>query len=351
MENGKTFIFILGLITTLFACKRTPDDFVGPGIGYASKDFALTSGFSTDNDSINFKVATKLGFKATFNEKVSYTITIKGTQSGAVKHLKGYSDHIESTWTGNSELIFFKKEDCTAELSVLGKNELLGKLNITILGTYFPEGTLIANMEQSGITSGVGFWESYLDPVTKKTISEKIISKAVIDVLPALEGSYSWKSQGVDAKGGGFIGLSYTVPDNRNGIRYGASHYYYKTGTTNPDSLWFNIFIYGTGDVNAATYIKFMQDDNSDGSHSSTTENGFEQKILDLSHKGWKLFSFRYSDILIGGNTGFGGSGDNIHRPDKIVQVELALWSLQKGANATFIYDYPVFTIGKPFGQ
>jgi hypothetical protein len=352
MKNANNILILLvSILCIISGCKRTQDDYMGPGLGYASKDFAIISNLTTSADTIDFKKNPKLDFTAKFNEKVAYTITVTGTVSGGTKHLKGFSSQVSISWMGNSELYFFIKETCKIELTVLGNNSVLATRSLVIVGTYNPEGTVIANMEPGGHTCGVGFWDSYYDPATKKNYAELLACQPTKAITPPLEGLNAWKSEGVDLKGGGFVGLSYVIPDFKNGINYGPLHYFFKTNTANPDSLWFNIFIYGTGDVNAATYIKFMQDDNGDGTHDPKSENGFEQKILDLSHIGWKLFSFRYSNILLGGNSDYGGSGDNIHRPDKIVQIELALWSLQKGAHVKFIYDYPVFTVGKPFGQ
>lgn len=333
----KTFIPIIFILLAIGACKRTDEELMGPNQGYASENFAMVSAFSVNTDSVDFKKLPAIGFNARFNEKVSYTITIKGTQSGAIKHITGISEDIaESVWIGNSKLIFFTKELCSVQLTVLGVAGILGTGSVQILNTYQPEGMRIVNMETAGSLPKQGFFES-----------GALIACKVVGDIPPLEGKYCWYTEGKDTKHtGGFIGLSYTQPAGTN-----ANGKYYKVGTDKADDLWFNIFIYGEGDKNVATYIKFMQDDNGDNVHDGKKENGFELVIKDLSHTGWKLFSYKYSSIKLGGHPDFGGSGDNIHRPDRILQIEYALWGLEKDTPVKFIYDFAVFTLNKPFGQ
>ena len=85
--------------------------------------------------------------------------------------------------------------------------------------------------------------------------------------------------------------------------------------------------------------------------YSDASENGFELQLLDLSHTGWKLFSVPYSSLSVSGNKPYGGNGDQIHRPNKITNIEFALWSSEKDKQVELIFDYAAFTIGAPLGK
>ena len=348
MKKSLIYILTIVFLVVVIGCHKYKKESVGPDIGIASNDFAMIAGFSSSASAVNFKIDPNVFFTAQFNEKVSFTITIKGTTSGASKTIKGLSDKIDlsnSSWEGSSDFIFFKIEPCIAELTILGKEGIVGSVSINVSGTM--KGSFIANFENFSLGASIGFWEA----------NERIYS-GKSDT--AFEGSKGYKMEGIDTKGGGFIGLSYTQPVTNTTAFYtknGYSNagpgkvYYNYAGLTQPDSLWFNIFIFGNGDPNAMLYVKFKQDDNGDGTYSDPTENGYEWPITDLSHYGWKLFSINYSALTVSGNQAYGGGGDKTHRPNLIQSIEYALWSKKKNGRVSLVYDYPVFTYGKPFGK
>ncbi len=348
MKKSFNYILTVLFIFIFIGCHKYKNESVGPDIGIASKDFAVTTAFSSSVTSVNFKTDPNVFFNAQFNEKVSFTITIIGSISGAKKTIKGLADKIDlnnANWEGSGDFVFFVVEPCVAELTVLGKDGIVGSASVNVTSTL--KGTFIANFENFSLGASVGFWEA----------NEKIYS-GKSDT--AFEGSKGYKMEGVDTKGGGFIGLSYTQPVTnttayytKNGYSaFGPGKIYYTyAGLQQPDSLWFNIFIFGTGDPNAMMYIKFKQDDNGDGTYSDPTENGYEWQLTDLSHTGWKLFSVNYSTVVVSGNQAYGGGGDKTHRPNLIQSIEYALWSKKKNGRVSLVYDYPVFTYGKPFGK
>jgi hypothetical protein len=353
MEKHSTNLFLIliaGISTLLFdGCKANKDEFSGPQQGYASQNFVLVDDFKVSKDSVNFLKDT-LKFVAKFNEKVSYSISITGATSGAVRHLEGLSDHVNTVWDGSAELVFFKAgEICSAKLTVLGKPGIVASRSLVIQKTYKPKGLVIANMEPAsagGSYASCGFWQAGGQ-----------IACGLTNGVPPLEGSYAMVLEGKDLNGSQYIGQAATKPIfNGQGIAINpdptdTKSISYYTKTSNPDSLWFTIFIYGTGQKDAQLYIKFDQDDDGKGGNEPASENGFELQILDLTHYGWKAFSYNYSAINLGGNTSFGGNGDGVHRPDKIVQIEYALWSKRSNVPVSVVFDCPVFTVGKPFGQ
>lgn len=343
MFDIKIFMCCLLSLSGIVSCQRTSENYLGPEVKSATANFAILSPFKSSADSVNFLKDT-LRLTAKFNEPVSYSITITGSKSGAIKKITGVSDEINTVWDGSAELVFFRKEFCTTKLTILGVKGIMQTEPILIFGIYKPKATIIANMEpadKAGIYGGCGFFET-----------GALINCGLTDEVTPLEGTSAMLLEGADVKGGKFIGVSFTKPDGRNGFMTGPGKpYNYKTNTTIADSLWFTIFIYGTGQKETQMFIKFMQDDDGLSGHDPKKENGFELQITDLSHTGWKAFSYNYASINLGGNTDFGGSGDGIHRPDKIAQIEYSIWSVKPNLPVKIIFDYPVFTVGKPFVQ
>lgn len=311
----------------------------GPEIGYASSDFSVTSPFTASTNSIDFSGGNTVTFNATFNEVVEYTITISASASGAEKVITGVGSELSEIWTGASNLIFFRTESVDVKLTILGVNGSQGEETIAITGTYVPEGIQLGNFEAGGTSAGCWFPGANQNSCNTGYV-----------VTPKLEGTFAHQVGGtsLDKPGDQFVGLASIDPKigfNNNGLHFAVP-------TTDPDQLYFNIYIYGKGDENVAMFIKFMQDDNSNGSHESDRENGFEMQLLDLSHTGWKRFSFKYSDVPLGGNTSFGGNGDGFYRPDKIRKIEFGLWAMDDPSQPVeFIYDYAAFTAGKPLGE
>ncbi|HSZ24380.1 MAG TPA: hypothetical protein VK766_01610, partial [Cytophagaceae bacterium] len=67
-------------------------------------------------------------------------------------------------------------------------------------------------------------------------------------------------------------------------------------------------------------------------------------------HRGWQLFSCRYSDLVISPQALYGGSGNHIYEPASILSFELVLIKLVNANSPIEVYvDYPTITIGGPF--
>lgn len=333
MKKLLIYLSIIGLFLT--SCQR--DETKGLAIGYASDDFKLTSPLSLSTSPINFQEEDSVSIKASFNENVAYTLTITGAQSGAVRTITGTGTSIDAIWKGDASLIFFREEPIQLSLTVLGKNEVLSDLSSEITATANFDGIIIGDFEQT--TANCWFPDN-----------NAIACNTTFQAPIALEGSFAHQVIGKSTQTplDNFVGLADISPRrgvNRNGL-------YFTVPTLDPDQLYFNIYLYGTGDQNVAMFIKFMQDDNGNGSHEADKENGFEMQLTDLSHTGWKKFSFKYADVPLGGNTGFGGNGDGVYRPDKIRKIELGLWALKDPTRQVeFIYDFASFTANNPIGE
>lgn len=342
----KQVIYILALVSLVIqlGCKKE-DDFRGPETIISSSDFEIVTPLTVSDVSIDFTEKDTVTFEALFNEVSDYKIVIKGQETGAVKTIEGTGDQLLAYWNGNSDETFFQEETCEFSLYVRGVSEPIQEDTIQIIARMEAPGNLVASFEPLGQNLLVGFWEA--DVNGKKT---KITCERTSEV--AIEGDYAFKLEGENHlnTSNRFLGVAYAKPIvGENGESNSGTKY--RVGTENADELWFNVWIYGNGNTDSYLSIKFMQDDNESGDHDGNLDNGFEFNIKDLSFNGWKLFSVRYDQLTAGGNADYGGSGDKVHRPNLISQIEFALWSNVNGRPVSATLDYPIFTLNAPLGQ
>jgi hypothetical protein len=127
--------------------------------------------FDTYYDAVDFAVDSNW-FTATFNERVTWEIKIKGLQSKAEKTVKGTSSELNKQtayWSGtHSGLYFFKAgEQVVAELSIFGLKEKWVDTS-TIVGekiSYGPNVVVLWDMNQIGVARhGIEcYWFDYYD--------------------------------------------------------------------------------------------------------------------------------------------------------------------------------------------
>lgn len=342
------FLFaILSLMTVLVysACTREKIEIDGPELHVASDDFQMIGALTASDSLVNFASDSVVSFNATFNEYVSYTITISGLESGAEKVFVGNGDEVNVDWAGNANSTFFLSETCEVNLTVLGLDGVQGNTMISIEKVMAPPGNLIADFEPLGSSAQLGFWEAPVDNNPTRLWCARVEGVSV-------EGSSAYRLQGVNhlSQANRFLGLAFSKPiigvngTQKSGVKF-------NVGTEVADDVWFNVWVFGEGKDESSLAIKFMQDDNEDGQHQGGTENGFEYLIDDVSHYGWKLFSIQYSQLSTGANLAFGGNGDKVHRPQLIAQIEYALWSKVSGQPVEVVFDYPIFTLHNPLGE
>jgi hypothetical protein len=145
---------------------------IGPDLAIASSNFKLEgNSFKFSTKTSKFSNSGKVWFNASFNERVSWQIKIKGTKSKAYKIVKGTSnvlDQSTSLWTGTQSGIYFFKagEKAIAELSVNGSNEKW--YDTTTISTvkgqkdYGPDALIWYDMEAM-VVSGIGYWYAYFN--------------------------------------------------------------------------------------------------------------------------------------------------------------------------------------------
>jgi hypothetical protein len=162
-------LLLLGCIL-FFSCKREKKEVIGPLVKTATKNFKYETSFAASSSSVNFSTDS-IWFNVSFNESVSWIVTLKSLNSKAEKIITGTSQllfHQNSIWSGgNSGLYFFQPGDhVVAELTVFGVKE---KLYDTILVTgskvnYGSDVILWWDMDLAGVAkNGTVYWFDYYD--------------------------------------------------------------------------------------------------------------------------------------------------------------------------------------------
>ncbi len=352
-------------------------------------------------------------FQAGFNAEVTWTITINDFTSGAVKTLTGTSSTINESngrWDGSHDgLYYFNTGDIiTATLTFVGSNiklssgtftitsinafkgytgYIMGELGYVVAETY---GTFNFNIGAVGspdlFTTSSVYLQSWPWYVTGPGSADGGKKGAYGDTPgDPFYGGLAVTNQTSANSNGSVPANVYTLPlgfapieGNGAYMLYGTDYNFdyfiagIKTQTTwcyqsgapvfssssqagipsptfpSPDSLWFNIYIYGTGDVISQFHWNIEEDDNGDHVHYDTSEDVYYYEIT-TSHKGWKLISVPYSNMLTSPSPKNGGKGNHIQQTTRITAIGFQVLSNPPGQTAKVIFDYPTITIGRPY--
>lgn len=326
---------ILGLVLgalILAACKRDKVEVIGPNLAIASPNFSLENDvFSAELASVDFTLDTNW-FNASFNERVSWELVLRGEQSSAVKRFKGVSSSLSranTNWTGTqSDLYFFRiGENVIAELSVFGSNKKWYDTIVVVKekNKWLGSDLLIWwDMNTTGVAQNgwpYVYWFDFYD--TNERLADFMVSSQAADPI---QGFY----RSIEGKDG--LGPSdYFVGS--------ASHSPMSTPTgfnTGMDNVWFNFYVRRrTTTTNAGFAIISI------ASGDTATLFG-ETGIIETS--GWQLVSFRLSDLTT-------TTGDPAFHPESIAQIRFNTYIATKpGEDQTgFDVDFITFTQGGPF--
>jgi len=365
--------------------KLKDKDFVGPAYIAATANFRVlgdTLSFSSKSPDFS-TVNTTMGISATLNEPVSWTLTIEGLLSGAVKKISETSNKVEVNWKGGSSNIYFfrKGEKAVATLSFLGTNYIV-KDTITITNTVTYNGLIdgvehifIDDLEYSSetfkYTAFSTFYASPNDGVCKDCFSRTYTTNPV-------QGNSSYFFSGTDRDNNTYVGSF--DQSKLNGMAG-------KIPTTNNDEVYINMYIYGYAKTNpntmisiiawevdsyqnktsigklipvedtlaknpSLTLLKLAGPRNLDFKYAQPPLKGNDKWIyrFKVDWDGWKLVSFKYSNFF---RIAFGGSGmgNNKLECHKFSSFSVELDCDPGGAEAKAQLDHAVVTIGAPFKQ
>lgn len=343
-----TFLFI-----TLILCS-CPRSYEPEGIGQPIT--ATPDGFKIhDNDFYasgnNFDFTKDLlTLHAIFNSTVTANIKFSGLKSGAQRNISIVTDHLDKntfSWYGEFDpgtKKFFKSgEQVMIQLSFYNSDIILfDTVTIAKANNFMrnPNVIPVALEEDNGFETNIAWpWG-----VGKG-------SRVLDDNSP--QGDYSLELRGSNSNSTWVTWAAYgdrvTGPYKNPGVD--GSFY---PLTNNSSNIWFNIYVYGDEKEDTELYVSFLEADrsNKDDEARKGVDDAVQIK-LSTDHKGWKLFSFKYSDIsfqnyCIEGIDG-GGCGDKIKEPHRIKVVAFDLETENKGREVSVKFDYPLFTIGAPF--
>jgi hypothetical protein len=422
MKFRTNIILITILFTALFSCKKKYDkEFIGPQ-AKEELTFQLIDSLKTNNGfTVDFSNSTvPIFFKAKFDKSIKWKLIITGDTSGATKTFTGTSAQLDSMtalWRGEQDsLYYFTRETCKVTLSdyyPIDRNNVYNaisqtsdikeptvklttsiSLNITnpkplpvnaclifdrkrADGNRQPYGVFYDSEQCSNDANLEASPDVYFGGVSRSSLT--CLSKAYLPFsknggpiqrfykpnasLPATNSPYYFILKGTDSynrdyymgrielfRGSAAYGI---FLDNHKGLK--------------PEDLWFNVFVYGTGDGAKLNYT-IKEDDNGGGFMTGrekpcgytkaytdsvsqvavgTMDDAFEFAIT-LDFTGWKLFSLPYSKFTLVPLDGFNSNGKGERNPDKIYAVQFSLVAPAKGKSGQAIFDYPVMTIGGP---
>lgn len=324
------FIFILiASIGTLCQCRKKEQEYIGPLYVPAPAGFTVTGNrFQAGYPDINFQSHTQF-FIASFSAEVQWYITIRGSESGAVKKLSSISDHLDdanATWDGTSDSVFFFKsrESCLATLSFLnGTFTLSDTFSISAPKKY--QGVLIDDFEKNS-PGKIGFGSTYSDPNDHNVVTN------FSDSTQKTQGNYSLLLQGSDTD------KNYWITE----VATDSNVLYQKIRAVNADSLFINLSVYGTGQSQASLEVKFEEDDSGSGRLNPKTNDSFHY-LIPVDWTGWKNISIPYSAF----SDTNPDIGNNTTEPSKIIQMALTLVSAPPISTLTINIDFVLLTTGQ----
>ncbi|MDB5256953.1 MAG: hypothetical protein JWM14_1648 [Chitinophagaceae bacterium] len=339
-----SIVLVIALIGVILACSRQKPDYIGPAYIAAPENFAVTS-FTSNMSSISFIPSTSLMYSASFTNSVSWKLTITGNKSGAYHVFEGISNGFTNLqWWGEHDGAFFFKtgETVTATLSFFGTSMVSETTTLVTQAADFKtcgKFSTYGDFENASKITPANKWFAFNSPTPIPNVIQGVASAEIDrngDTVKAPEGNQYYFIKGKGDQATFVSGIQSTA--SLSGI------------TPQADNVWVNIYLYGTGDPNAGVEIEYQEADQpGDGIYSPTTDDAFVAYVT-LSHIGWKLFSFKYSDLTPTLNADFGGSGNRKHEPNRLRSWDIVLVKKTDPNSPIAVYfDYPIITTGGPF--
>ncbi len=324
MKKGILFIT---LFSVFLSCKRDTDpNKFGPETIIVSEDFTVTGFTVSPSNFINLATQDAY-FNCTMSQRAEFKFVISGLLSGAVKTVSGAGQSIDilnSTWTGDSDNLnlFRSGEKCLVELSFHGaKKKYYDTITVTAENSY-PNTILINNFEGVFFDKhgpNVAAYGNYFDggDSAKSDIKSDNTTKTC-------EGAQSVLFDGVDVNKSFYIGGMYFFPATTT----------YSFAGYEPDSLYFNTYLYSYGDNSTNFVFSYTE-----------TDGDIWTKQVSVDGLGWTLLSLRLKDFT-DSNLGLGNGILNL---DKITGFNINLNAKTAGTRARANLDYIIVSYGRPF--
>lgn len=331
---------LLLLLAALTGCRE--DGILGPELQDIFGEFEILEPLAADRTEVDFASGETVEFTAKLSIRTPWRLSVRSLSTGSRKIIEGNARDIEgdvARWNGSVTFapLFGEGEEVQATMTFPNfPGVTMTSEVITITGARpLPTGgVLVADFE--GEDPG---FEAFSEFAFEET------SNGIEDVLPAAIGEQYWYMDGRDNNGSVFVcGMRATST-----VSQGTP--VFDLGNENPASVWFNLFVFGTGQPNTLLVLDFQEDDNLDGTYSPTTE-GTYNITFDVDWTGWRLLSFPLTETNLSTNGGLGNIDANGKKEiDRIIAIQFILLSeLGQNDNAVaFGLDHAIFTVNGPF--
>lgn len=328
----KSLLFSFLTLWILASCSRTKgdEDFVGPAIPVAGKDFTVTGDSLVPAvQLINFQNGPQF-FRARFSQSVAWKLLVKGQLSGAEREFSGTSAQLDSANTAfhgaSGNLYFFRPgEVCTAELSITGWSKTY-RTSFVVNKTPVFDAWLIDDFESPG--DSTGFANLYTDS------GDSLLVYRNGDQEKVFEGLRSLKLSGFDYNGNYWLSM---LTSRNVDLKT-------KLNDQEPGQTWLNFYGTGQTDGHAQIELQLKEDQNNDGVFTSGTDELWTAKVV-LSDR-WGLHSLRFSDF-----TKSGTGGDGTLQLGKSLSLSMILIANPPGGYTEAWLDYVNITFGQAFRQ
>lgn len=277
------FASLLLLVT---ACGHDTDTFDGPSLIDRFGPFELIDSLSVSSASADFAAGQTVYFDAAFNKRINWVVEITGQQSGAVKRITGFSSELGpdvAAWNGTTtDLPLFRAEPCVAKLIIPEEDSLSQSIDLTVLSPRTYEGSLFADFEANSPNISVRNFEFEFTPNT-----------GVSDLIPAGSGERSLLLQGTDGVVDNFFVGLVEILAPITGSQF------IPMPSNAPEDVYFNAFVYGTGDPYTIAIFDFYADNDGNGQYNANIDRQFTTGNIPVTWTGWRLYSLKMSELGI----------------------------------------------------
>lgn len=343
MLNNVLGYSLISLLLGALGCSGE-EEILGTGVKPVSSDFKWENHeVQLAAKSFDFTdISTAFHLDVDFGEEITSVLTIEGLESKAQKQFVNTASQLTSsntTWKGGQDepvSTFFKEGE-----KVVVKLEAYGTSDVYYDTIVIEKAQAFADISTDMKGANLNF-----DPGSASTFTWWIkagVGDLEDSSLPKIDDQYlvmegTAPSNSVYVGGASYGGWNGPYIKQMNGDPL----------SSDPSQLYFNIYVYGTGDTDSELYFNFYEADGDHVGSNAKTDDAVQLKIVP-SHKGWKLLSYKYSDLPFSTYAPGGGSGNKIHEPHKIALIDIALQATSQGGSAKVVVDYPFFTINQPF--
>lgn len=277
-------VIATALLVFMFGCSHETDEFDGPSLIDRFGPFELVESLKVSSAEVDFEADETVFFSATFNKRTNWVVQIIGEESGSVKEIKDFSTELgpdNATWNGSTtDLPLFRAEDCLVKLIIPEEDSFTVTANVKTLSGRTYDGSLMTDFEENSPNIIVRNFEFEFSPLT-----------GIADAVPAGQGQKSLLLQGTDGVVDNFfVGLIEVLSPI-------IGEQFIPLPSSIPEDVYFNSFVYGTGDPYTIAIFDFVTDADGDGVFDAGSDVLYSTPSIPLTWTGWQPYSIKMSDI------------------------------------------------------